>query len=190
VDQFARAQDLAGQRGVVDWLWERADEALFELRVAFERCQLKHLAAQQEHRRELRAEKPKHVAHDGIKYELSIVCRATKGRENLSGSDLLFQRLNKLALRFGEFSGPLVELFLEIGRRGRATARSGRTLAAREPRRLTAGRLHCCTNRAAADCCVRAANGHAAAPPSSVMNRRRLLIRSPRRRGRAASVEL
>src|SRR5215471_2871539 len=33
----------------------------------------------------------------------------------------------------------------------------------------------------------RAASGHAAAPPRSVMNARQLLIRSPRRRGRAAS---
>ena len=33
---------------------------------------------------------------------------------------------------------------------------------------------------------LRAASGHAAAPPSSVMNSRRF-IRSPRRRGRAAS---
>ena len=38
-----------------------------------------------------------------------------------------------------------------------------------------------------AGCCARAASGHAAAaPPSSVMNSRRF-IRSPRRRGRAAS---
>jgi hypothetical protein len=74
VDQFAGAQDLAGQRGVVDWLRERVDEVLFEFRVALKRCQLKHLAAQQEHRRELRAEKPQYVAHDRIKYGLSIVC--------------------------------------------------------------------------------------------------------------------
>ena len=40
-----------------------------------------------------------------------------------------------------------------------------------------------------AGCCARAASGHAAAaPPSSVMNSRRF-IRSPRRRGRAASAE-
>ena len=39
-------------------------------------------------------------------------------------------------------------------------------------------------------CCARAARGHAAAaPPSSVMNSRRRIIRSPRRRGRAGSVE-
>ena len=39
-------------------------------------------------------------------------------------------------------------------------------------------------------CWARAASGHAvAAPPSSVMNSRRLIIRSPRRRGRAASAE-
>ena len=41
-----------------------------------------------------------------------------------------------------------------------------------------------------AGCCARAASGHAAAaPPSSVMNSRRF-IRSPRRRGRAASAGL
>src|SRR5262245_12911373 len=41
-----------------------------------------------------------------------------------------------------------------------------------------------------AGCCARAASGHAAAvPPSSVMNVRRL-IRSPRRRGRAATAAL
>ena len=41
-----------------------------------------------------------------------------------------------------------------------------------------------------AGCCARAASGHAAAaPPSSVMNSRRF-IRSPRRRGRAASAAL
>ena len=41
--------------------------------------------------------------------------------------------------------------------------------------------------RRIAGCCARAASGHAAAaPPSSVMNSRRF-IRSPRRRGRAAS---
>jgi hypothetical protein len=41
-----------------------------------------------------------------------------------------------------------------------------------------------------AACCARAVSGHAAAPPSSVMKSRRLLIRSPRRRGRAASAAL
>ena len=41
-----------------------------------------------------------------------------------------------------------------------------------------------------ADCCARAASGHATAPPpSSDMNSRRV-IRSPRRRGRAASAAL
>ena len=40
-------------------------------------------------------------------------------------------------------------------------------------------------------CCARAASGHAAAaPPSSVMNSRRFIIRSPRRRGRAATAAL
>jgi hypothetical protein len=47
-------------------------------------------------------------------------------------------------------------------------------------------RLQCARHAPAA---ARAASGHAAAPPSSVMNSR-LLIRSPRRRGRAASAGL
>src|SRR5262249_49742723 len=57
-----------------------------------------------------------------------------------------------------------------------------------------------CDNRTRSPCCARAASGHVAiahvdiahvaiAPPSSVMKSRRLLIQSPRRRGRAASVE-
>jgi len=74
LDQLAGAQNLAGQRGVVDRLRKRADKVLLEVRVAFERCQLKHLAAQQEHRRELCAEKPQHIAHNGVKYGLGIVC--------------------------------------------------------------------------------------------------------------------
>ena len=44
-----------------------------------------------------------------------------------------------------------------------------------------------------AGCCARAASGHAAALPSIVMSSRRFIaaiIRSPRRRGRAASAEL
>ena len=40
--------------------------------------------------------------------------------------------------------------------------------------------------RTRSGCCARAASGHAAAPPRTVMKSRRL-IRSPRRRGRAAS---
>ena len=39
-------------------------------------------------------------------------------------------------------------------------------------------------------CCARAASGHAAAaPPNVAMNSRRRIIRSPRRRGRAASAK-
>ena len=38
-------------------------------------------------------------------------------------------------------------------------------------------------------CCPRAASGQRAAPPSSVMNSRRFIIRSPRRRGRAATAD-
>jgi len=37
---------------------------------------------------------------------------------------------------------------------------------------------------------LRAASGHAAAPPSNVMKSRRPITRSPRRRGREASVAL
>ena len=57
-------------------------------------------------------------------------------------------------------------------------------------RSFAAGLISTPMRRIRSACCARATNGQAAAaPPSSVMNSRRL-IRSPRRRGRAAWVQL
>src|SRR5262245_56233239 len=83
-----------------------------------------------------------------------------------------------MLLCIGEFAGPLVELFLEVGGGGAAMPRNRWRVLALELRRLTAVFFHCCAARRLA----RAASGHAAAaPPMSVMKSRRL-IRSPRRR--------
>src|SRR5262249_54637507 len=70
--------------------------------------------------------------------------------------------------RLGEFTGPAVELFLQIGGRGTASARGNRLLAAFELRRPTAADFHSCAVRR----CTGLASGHdTAAPPSSNLAR-------------------
>ena len=66
-------------------------------------------------------------------------------------------RASQVFLRLGEFTGPLIELLLQVGCRGTATARSRRHLAALDLRCLTAARLHCY----AARCRAGLASGHA-----------------------------
>src|SRR5262249_11522074 len=106
-----------------------------------------------------------------------IVCRGTQRRKNLSGSGLLFQRLSKLPLRFGELAGPLVESLFEVGRRGSAGAPNGHLLAAGGLCCLSAARPHSYSTHR----CARLASGHAAAaPPTRAMNFLRLMVPSNR----------
>src|ERR1700730_13237555 len=75
--------------------------------------------------------------------------------EDLAGRGLLLQCLSEGLLRLSELAGPLVELLLEIDRRGNVTTGSRRLLAVLELRRPGVSSFH----RYAA-LCVGPAHGH------------------------------
>ena len=75
---------------------------------------------------------------------------------SLRGRRLLFQRLSEGLLCLGEFVGSLVKLFLQVGYRGTATARSHRLLGVLGLRRPGVPSFHCDAARS-----IRLARSHA-----------------------------
>jgi hypothetical protein len=78
----------------------------------------------------------------------------------------MLQRFGKMLLCLGEFSGPLIELFLEIGGGGTAMTRNRWRISALGLRCLVAAFFHCSPSVAA-----RAVSDHAAMPPRIKYNR-------------------
>src|SRR5215813_10229758 len=109
------------------------------------------------HEGKLASTQPHGAFGDGIEHRLHVSRRSRDDAQNLRARCLQLARL-------GEFMGLAVELFLQIGGRGTATARGNRLLAAFELRRPTAADFHSCAVRR----CTGLASGHdTAAPPSS-----------------------
>jgi hypothetical protein len=65
-----------------------------------------------------------------VEHCFKIESGAADHLEHVGGGSLLPQRLGKVLLRLGEFAGSLLELLLQVGCRGAATARSRCVLAA------------------------------------------------------------
>ena len=76
--------------------------------------------------------------------------------QHLGGCRLPLVRLSQVLLRLGKLAGSLVELLLEIDRRGSVTTRSRRLLAAFRLRRPGGPSFHC-----HATPCTAIARGHA-----------------------------
>jgi hypothetical protein len=95
---------------------------------------------------------------DSLQHVLKFGGRSTDDLQNLCCRRLLFECLGKVLPRLCEFAGSLVELLLQVGCRGAATARSRCVLAALDLRRLTAVRSHSYATRRPAGL----ASGHAA----------------------------
>jgi len=63
------------------------------------------------------------VRQHGLEHGLKLARRARDDAQDLRGRRLLLQRLGEMLLCIGEFAGPLVELFLEVGGGGTAMPR-------------------------------------------------------------------
>jgi PAS domain-containing protein len=88
------------------------------------------------------AQPPRSLA-DGVKHGLNLGRRACDDAEDRASRHLLLQRLSKVLLRLGKLAGPLVELLLEIDRRGSVTTCSRRLLAVLGLRRPEVPSFHC-----------------------------------------------
>ena len=114
------------------------------------------------------------VGEYSFEHGLQFARRPGDYLQYLGGRRLLLQRLVAL-------TGPLVELPLQVGCRGTATACIHRLLAALELRCFAAPSFHCYAARCCATatrrmvCSARAINDQTVIPPSSEMNSRRFM---------------
>src|SRR5262249_61819052 len=75
-------------------------------------------------RADLRLADAHRVRKHGLEDRLQIARRGRDDAQHLRGRRLLLQRLGEMLLYIGEFAGPLVQLFLEVGGGGTAMPRT------------------------------------------------------------------
>src|SRR5260370_651076 len=102
------------------------------------------LAIETEHPAESSLAEPRRARRDGVEYGLDVIRRTCNDAQHLRGRRLALQRLAEMLLCFGEFAGPLVELFLEVGGGETAMPRGRWRISGLTLRRLTAAFFHCC----------------------------------------------